>query len=370
MKTQNARESGKKSAKPIARDLKRQETEEAGAASLAAVGLNDVQARIYCLLVDHPGFSTVDIMRKLGGLSRREVAAALAHLTQLGLASHSAERDARYRVTPPDIAIEALINQRQGELQNAREAATNLAARARATIEADAHEEPMVEVLAGRDAHRIVFAQVEASAQHEILEVERPPYILGGPIIGVPPEQATALRKGVSYRLAVAASTLEMPYRLAMMRDEVAIGVQVRVLPDVPVKYLLVDQRIAIMPLYPDEPARAMIVVRSPALIAALYELFESLWARAAPVYFSESSGELLTRVSKPEPVAGSAELIALLAAGLNDKSIADQLGISARTLDRRIEALLSGFDARTRFQAGWQAALRHNGNAKGRSRR
>jgi predicted DNA-binding transcriptional regulator len=341
----------------------------AGAHALAAIGLSDVQARIYCRLVDHPGSTTADIADGLGGLSRREVAAALAHLTQLGLASHSAERDARYRVTPPDIAIEALINQRQVELQvalqNARDLATNLATRVRGTLDADEREEPMVEVLAGPEASRAVYAQLQAAAQREVIAVERPPYVLGRPPAGSDAEQLSALRRGVRYRGVLAASALEVPGRLAILRADLAAGEDTRVLADVPVKYMLVDRRVAIMPLYAEEPARATILVRSPGLIAALHELFESLWARATPVYFSESSGELLTRGSKPDTVSDFAELVAMLAAGLNDKSIADQLGISARTLDRRIETLLSGLDARTRFQAGWQAARRHNGKPK-----
>jgi len=43
----------------------------------------------------------------------------------------------------------------------------------------------------------------------------------------------------------------------------------------------------------------------------------------------------------------------------MNDKSIAQEFGISARTLERRILELLKMLDSRTRFQAGWQAAHR-----------
>ena len=43
----------------------------------------------------------------------------------------------------------------------------------------------------------------------------------------------------------------------------------------------------------------------------------------------------------------------------LNDKTIAHELDISIRTLDRRVVELLKGLDARTRFQAGWLAATR-----------
>jgi DNA-binding NarL/FixJ family response regulator len=54
--------------------------------------------------------------------------------------------------------------------------------------------------------------------------------------------------------------------------------------------------------------------------------------------------------------------LVSLLAAGMNDKSIAQELGISARTLERRILDLFRSLDSKTRFQAGWQSAHRTRG--------
>jgi DNA-binding NarL/FixJ family response regulator len=46
----------------------------------------------------------------------------------------------------------------------------------------------------------------------------------------------------------------------------------------------------------------------------------------------------------------------------MNDKSIAQELGISARTLERRILDLFRSLDSKTRFQAGWQSAHRTRG--------
>jgi DNA-binding NarL/FixJ family response regulator len=47
-----------------------------------------------------------------------------------------------------------------------------------------------------------------------------------------------------------------------------------------------------------------------------------------------------------------------LLAAGLNDKGIAHEVGISVTTLNRRVAELMKSFGTRTRFQLGWRAAL------------
>jgi DNA-binding NarL/FixJ family response regulator len=45
--------------------------------------------------------------------------------------------------------------------------------------------------------------------------------------------------------------------------------------------------------------------------------------------------------------------LLGLLVAGLKDETIARQLGVSLRTVQRRIAALMHELGARTRFQAG-----------------
>jgi hypothetical protein len=81
-------------------------------------------------------------------------------------------------------------------------------------------------------------------------------------------------------------------------------------------------------------------------------------WERASPITFS-GTGE--SRIG--DPARGLSrevdEVLPLLAAGLNDKSIAHQLDYSLRTLERRVVEIMDSLGARTRFQAGWLAALR-----------
>ena len=52
-------------------------------------------------------------------------------------------------------------------------------------------------------------------------------------------------------------------------------------------------------------------------------------------------------------------QLLTLLASGLKDDAIARQLGLSTRTMRRRIRTLLDELSAANRFQAGVQAARR-----------
>jgi DNA-binding NarL/FixJ family response regulator len=85
--------------------------------------------------------------------------------------------------------------------------------------------------------------------------------------------------------------------------------------------------------------------------VAALVRLFELLWEQACP----------LPRWRPEDPVATTGaldvELLRLLATGMKDEAIARDLGISLRTLGRRMATLLERLGARTRFQAGLQSA-------------
>ncbi len=49
--------------------------------------------------------------------------------------------------------------------------------------------------------------------------------------------------------------------------------------------------------------------------------------------------------------------ILSLLALGLSDRRIAAQLGLSLRTVERRIRALMDLADAQSRFQLGCHAA-------------
>ncbi|WP_406385668.1 response regulator transcription factor [Streptomyces sp. NBC_01618] len=62
---------------------------------------------------------------------------------------------------------------------------------------------------------------------------------------------------------------------------------------------------------------------------------------------------------SGASPTNESRQLLSYLSAGLTDESIARELGVSERTVARRIVRLQEMLGARTRFQLGVQASRR-----------
>ena len=85
------------------------------------------------------------------------------------------------------------------------------------------------------------------------------------------------------------------------------------------------------------------------------FVLFETLWRLSVPLHRPEP--ELGSRPD--QPVLRDRQVLLMLAGGATDETIARQLGVSSRTVERRVRALLDRLGAETRFQAGAQAARR-----------
>jgi DNA-binding CsgD family transcriptional regulator len=127
-------------------------------------------------------------------------------------------------------------------------------------------------------------------------------------------------------------------------------GEQVRVLPEVPTRMFIIGATHAVLPEplgFADEPRS---LVRQRGLVEALTLLFEQLWQRAAPVP-SLDRGEARPDLRR--------FLLQQLAAGAQDEQIARTLGLSLRTVRRRVADVLSDLGADSRFQAGVEAVRR-----------
>jgi DNA-binding NarL/FixJ family response regulator len=88
--------------------------------------------------------------------------------------------------------------------------------------------------------------------------------------------------------------------------------------------------------------------VRTRGVVDALRLLFEVLWRQGAPMPGTQPAGD-----------RRNLQVLRLLAAGAKDETIARQLGLSLRTVRRRVAEQISELGATTRFQAGVEAARR-----------
>jgi DNA-binding CsgD family transcriptional regulator len=174
-------------------------------------------------------------------------------------------------------------------------------------------------------------------------------------------EEQDALARGVRYRAIYERALLEGPGELDSVREGISWGEEARVAPALPIRLAIVDRSTAICPLTHDrerhlgEPSAA--VIGRGQLLDALLDLFEGHWLRASPL---SVSGALGGDIAGAEGI-GDAErlLLSLVVAGIPDKSIASQLGVSRRTVQRRLDRLMAVAGVDTRTALAYQAARR-----------
>ncbi|MEW1804635.1 transcriptional regulator TrmB, partial [Streptomyces virginiae] len=90
----------------------------------------------------------------------------------------------------------------------------------------------------------------------------------------------------------------------------------------------------------------------------ALDALFETVWRNAHPLALSATDGEAeaTVEVGPQGPTELDRRILGLLLAGLTDLTAAAQLGLSARTLHRRLRHLMDLAGVRSRMQLGAHA--------------
>lgn len=134
------------------------------------------------------------------------------------------------------------------------------------------------------------------------------------------------------------------------LRARAEAGEQIRVVADLPTRLFVIGGTHAVLPEplgFADEPR---VLVRQPSLVAAVTMLFELMWDRATPVL------ELDLGEARPDL---RRFLLERMAEGDQDEQIARTLGVSLRTVRRRIAALMTEVGADTRFQVGVEAVRR-----------
>lgn len=316
-------------------------------------GVHASDEALYRLLLRHPPIGTAQLAAA-AGRTEAEIAPAVGRLTELGLVTLLPGSPVRLVATRPDAAVEQLTVRWQDQVSVARTAAAALLA----DLPVDRRHRPedQVEILFGRGSVAARFDRLQRSVKRELLVLDRPPYAQEP----AEPNRAELeiLARGARVRGLYAPEALEVPGAFDIFEAVVAAGEQARVHTDVPLKLAVADASTAILPFSREahEMVDSAFVIHEGALLDALVQLFELLWAAAVPVPGPWPAGGGATG----EPAADTEserELVTLLAAGLKDEAVARRLGVSSRTLNRRVSALMQRLGARTRFQAGLQAA-------------
>ncbi|MEU9331575.1 helix-turn-helix transcriptional regulator [Streptomyces sp. NPDC048290] len=316
---------------------------------LAAIGLDDTHEAAYRTLVAVGAADVPDLARRLR-LAEREAEQTLRLLEARGLAAQSPARPGRWVAAPPGVALGALLTQRRHELEQAELTAVLLSEEYRAAA-AEPAVHDLVEVVSGAAAVAQRFLQLQLGATDEVCAL-----VTGNPVAVTGMEndaEEQAAGRGVRYRVVVERAVLDPPDGIteltaALRRDE-----QVRVVDRVPTKLVVADRSLALVPLTARAAEPAALVVHASGLLELLCGLFESVWRDALPLRLG---GAGVSERAPDAPDGEDLEILSLLLAGLTDVSVAKQLDLGLRTVQRRVKRLMELTGSSTRLQLGWHA--------------
>lgn len=311
---------------------------------LDGVGLTGPAERVYRALLTDPR-ATPPVLARAADVEAAELPGLLARLSALGLIE--TEIGGAPLPVDPRLGLSSLLRRQQDGIARAVAAVTDLTGEfldGQTRIGASA----VTELIRGHHQMQTTIRALITSAREQVAVLDTPPYVAAD---SIEPAEESSLESGVSNRAIYAAEVLENTELYDNIRKMTAAGEQARMLPEVPLKLLVVDGSRALLPITVDgDVASGAVLVHPSALSTALAALFEALWDKALPIFD--------TAASDGDPLdADERELLSMLASGVKDEAIARRLGISNRTVSRRVNRLLERLGAANRFQAGLQAA-------------
>lgn len=317
-------------------------TDGATASRLTALGLTTTQEDAYRHLVAAGEAQPATRVGRALGLAPEDAAELLAGLEERGLAARSGRG---YRASPPEVALGALVNQRDEELRRVRQLTATLqgqyseAVRGRRTAE-------FVEVVHGQEQVNRYYLHLVTGARSGLDVLTKPPYLAGAGVLQTLDAEDAGIQRGVRSRSVYDGDALDEEGTLAMARQCMQFGEEARAISGLPFKLAIVDGSTGFLPLDIRAPALGALLVHASALLDALIALFEGIWTRAVPMRADRPADGL--DVLAPR----AADVLRLMAAGLKDESIARALSLSRRTVQKHVTEIMTTLGARNRFQA------------------
>ncbi|MET0526226.1 MAG: helix-turn-helix domain-containing protein [Nocardioides sp.] len=313
---------------------------------LEVLGLSPEECTAYEFLVDSPPLTRAELEDGLTRLGEAGAGRSLAALEDRGLVTTWAGDPARFAAVAPDVALDNLARMREQDLVRARAHAQTLADRwSRVGRAVDPRE--MIEIVVGRAATLQRAEQIQRTSIDEVLMFDKPPYAAPG--IGNPTELDLLGAGTTRFRCIYDTAGLDLPGQYRVIEELREAGEESRVARSLPMKMVMGDARIALVPLETSpEVIEVAAVVHPSALLESLHTLFELLWQRSEQLGGLDREAPGHARFPEPDR-----QVLDLLTAGLTDRAVARQLGVTERTVQRRVQRIMTQYGVRTRLQLG-----------------
>ncbi|MFF7989274.1 helix-turn-helix domain-containing protein [Kitasatospora xanthocidica] len=324
---------------------------------LTSLGLDTFSEQVYRQMLAYPELGLPELAERLGS-SVEEIQEAWDRLADLSLLRPTRSGSSGLHVVSPEVGLEMLLAREQAELLERQQQIerSRVAAAALIADHADLRRESpvaYVEQLPGVEAVRDRLRKLTGEVEHELLA-----FAPGGPqsaenLAAARPLDEELLNRGVRIRTLYVDSIRKDRATAEYASWLGSAGGQTRTVPSLPLRMLIVDRKIAVVPVNPERSDQGAVVLHGPGTVTGMYALFDQFWARGVPLD-QEPGGDAFEELNGQER-----EVLALLADGMTDEVLCRRLGVSVRTARRIIAKLMDQLGARSRFQAGAEAVRR-----------
>ena len=255
---------------------------------LDVLGLDATEEGAYRRLVALPSASAEDLAEVMTS-SVSALATALSALEDKGLVARSTGQPGHFVASPPSLALGSLIVQREEEIRRAQLELGRLTEQYRGSV-ADRTGTDVVDVVRGSRAVADRFAQMQRGASSEVVALVKTSVAV------VTAEENTAsedvaVARGVAYRVVLERSAFERPGFMDRVVDSISAGETVRVTDSLPLRLVIADRSLALLPLAPtaSDSGGGALLVHESGLLDALLHLFDLVWASSNEVVPSAS---------------------------------------------------------------------------------
>jgi DNA-binding CsgD family transcriptional regulator/sugar-specific transcriptional regulator TrmB len=337
-------------------------SEEPGTAAeqvLKALGLNRVCIQVYLMAHSAPDANAEQIAELLS-LGSAEVADALDELSDLTLVRPGLSSARRFRPVSIERAVQALLRQQAAHLDAQSRSLSMLQSAMKGLLESkpereDSYSQVNIETIIGVEEAQSLIDQLCLRATESVYSSMPGGNSMSPEMLeAAKPVDEDMCQRGVQIR-ALYQNAIKSDRRVReYVRWLAGLGAGVRFAPVVPTRLLLIDQSAAVLLRKDPNLPTEMFVVREPAILRPLIELYELYWNAA------ESLDEERPRqLDGKAPTAQELALLRLLASGSTDEAAGKKLGISVRTVRRIMADLMERLEASSRFEAGHKATQR-----------
>lgn len=323
---------------------------------LTELGATAAEDLVYQHLVSTVSATETEIVEATG-LPRTESRRALDGLRDRDLVSRLSGSPARFVAASPG-AVESMIIDRLRGLRSAQDTLDQIASQYRANSLLRTAT-GVFEIVRGSEALRQCSLQLLRSARTEVLNLIKPP------VISVRASERVLPSESVQGRVVFETGELHADGSLDAVQETLRSQDEVRVHARLPIKMLATDRTVALLPLAQQDTTPVGVLVRESAVLDALLGLFDYVWASAIPLHVVNANAAAnadadadVVEPDVPSPLTDAdRHLLSLLLSGLTDEAIAAHWGVSVRTVQRRVRALMSAAKVSTRMQLAWEAA-------------